>query len=169
MDVNLPLIAPPLLTFPLEGGALHTSSFDPTDFASEPAPIAYTSTALMPWPPSLPRDLALGGLPLDDILSRYAVTLDDYNRWAQMPVFRRALSDAQQELVKHGASFRALCQGIALDFLPDIDATLHSPTISFAAKMDAFKYVSKCGHLEPKEEKSSAGGNVPMVNIQINL
>ncbi len=131
-------------------------------------PLSGARDPLTPWPAKLPLELALGAEPQEAVLLRLNVSEDDFCRWALMPAFRRALAEAAKVVREEGLTFRMLCQGIAQDFLPVLDQKLHDPDVGFSAKLDAFKYVSKLGGLEPKEVKETQStGN--MVNIQINL
>lgn len=131
-------------------------------------PPAYLSRTLTPWPPGLPRELAMGGESPEAIIERCGVLESDYIKWATIPAFRRALSDAAKEVREQGASFKILCQGIALDFLPVLDQQLHNDKIPLALKIDALKKIVEWSGLAPKEEKVAAG-QANMVNIQINL
>lgn len=133
----------------------------------EPPP-AYTLRTLTPWPPGLPRELAMGGESPEEIMNRCGVSEADYIKWAAMPAFRRALSDAAKEVREQGASFKILCQGIALDFLPVLDQQLHNDRVPLALKIDALKKIVEWSGLAPREEKVQQG-SANMVNIQINL
>ena len=125
-------------------------------------------TPLTPWPAKLPFELAIGGEPLIQTLDRHNCTEDDYARWALMPAFRRALSEAMKEMNEQGLPFKRVCAEIAKDFLTVIDQKLHDPDVGFALKMDTFKHIAKLGGLEPVQAKEAVtSGN--MVNIQINL
>lgn len=133
-----------------------------------PLPEIPSTRTLTPWPPSLPRELAMGGDSPENILERCGVKETDYIRWATMPSFRKALSDAAAEVREHGASWRVLCQGIAMDFLPTLDQKLHDTTVPLALKLDALKQIVRWAGLEPKEDKA-AGTTANAINIQINL
>lgn len=144
----------------------HNSNFYDDD---EPEILpAVRASSLPPWPPNLPRELALGGESIEATLTRCGCTEADYFKWAAIPAFRREISDANKELAENGTSFKMLCRGIAKDFLPVLDQKLHDPCVPLALKADIFKYVTKVGGLEPKEEKGPSGGGTT-VAIQINL
>lgn len=123
---------------------------------------------ITPWPAKLPLELALGGAPVEEIFLRCGVENDEYLKWATMPAFRKALSDAAAQVRDQGASFRVLCHGIAMDFLPTLDAKLHDETIGLPVKVDILKKIVQWAGLEPKEEKVPPG-QANMVNIQINM
>lgn len=167
-ELDIPLTPPPQVEFsPADPSTyidLTTKFYDPfNDTPSEPA---YVSN-IIPWPPNLPLELALGGDP-EETLQRFNVTEEEYAKWATMPAFRRALSEASKQVREQGLTFKVLCQGIALDFLPTLDQKLHDPSVPFAQRHAALKDVVRWGGLEPKDEKIAATtGN--MVNIQINL
>lgn len=136
----------------------------------QPYPVTSTSRpSLTPWPSNLPRELAMGGDTAENILERCGCSEADYVAWAQLPAFRMALSDAAKEVREHGASWRLLCQGIAMDFLPVLDTKLHDPLVPLALKLDALKQIVKWAGLEPKEEKAGAATGVPQINIQFNM
>ena len=123
---------------------------------------------LTPWPARLPFEIAMGGAPIEEIFLRNNITEAEYQQWATMPSFRRALSDAGKEVLDSGASWRVLCHGIAMDFLPTLDQKLHDPTVALTTKIDVLKKIVQWAGLEPKEEKTQ-NQNQNMVNIQINL
>lgn len=131
-------------------------------------PPAYLSRTLTPWPSGLPRELAMGGESPEAIMERCGVKEEDYIKWAAMPAFRRALSDAAKEVREQGASFKILCQGIALDFLPVLDQQLHNDRVPLALKIDALKKIVEWSGLAPKEEKVQQG-MTNQVQICINL
>lgn len=124
--------------------------------------------SMTPWPSKLPLDLALGAESEEQILLRHNVSQDDYVRWAMTPAFRRALAEAAKDVREQGLSFKLLCQGIAMDFLPELDSKLHDPTVGFAAKMDAFKQITELAGLKIKEEKAPQQ-NANLVQININI
>lgn len=158
-DIDLPFAPPSPATF----------AFDDSHFTPEIDNPPAIRQPLTPWPSNLPRELALEGSSTSEVLQRCGVSDEEYTYWATLPAFRKALSDAAKEVREQGMSFKILCQGIALDFLPVIDQKLHDNTVPFDKKMDAFKYISKLASLEPKDEKNSDAGKGTMVNIQINL
>lgn len=163
-DLGLDLVPPSLSAFEPESPSSFTPFFD----NPPPEVLPALRQPLTPWPPSLPRELAMGGDTPENILERCGCCEDDYVKWAQMPTFRKALSDAAKEVREHGASWRILCQGIAQDFLPILDQKLHDEMVPLALKLDALKQIVKWAGLEPREEKADAGKGT-MVNIQINL
>lgn len=166
-DLGLDTTPAPIRALNLQPHTNALFSSEPDDAELLPATLIPRSP-LIPWPSNLPRELAMGGDSTEEILMRNGLTDEDYLRFSAMPAFRRALSDAAKEVREGGASFRVLCHGIALDFLPVLDEKLHDPTVALAQKLDAFKHVVKLAGLEPKEDKGSTGG-APQVNIQINL
>lgn len=137
--------------------------------ASHPLTPAPGRTPPVPWPANLPLELALGADPQDQILARNGVSDDDFARWALSPAFRRALAEAARDVREQGLTFKMVCQGIASDFLQELDSCMHDPSIGFATRLDAFKTVTKLAGLEPKDQKDVGNQNANLVQININL
>lgn len=136
---------------------------------SQTLPVIIPRESLTPWPIKLPLELALGAEPTADILLRMGVTDEQYLGWVCMPAFKKALAESAKDVREQGLTFKILCQGIAQDFLQELDHKLHDPEIAFSQKLDAFKHVTKLAGLEPIPQKEAANQNQNLVNIQINL
>jgi hypothetical protein len=122
-----------------------------------------------PWPPSFPLDIALGAEDEDKILLRHGVSQARYEDLKVMPVFRRALAEAQKEIADKGYSFKVKCRHMAEDFLAQLYKDFFGDRATLAQRHEVFKTTARLGELEPKDVKDGPAGGVPQVNIQINL
>lgn len=123
---------------------------------------------LNPWPINLPMEIALCEGDVESVFLARGISQEDYTKWATMPSFRKALSDAASEVRNHGISFKTTVTAMINDFLPLLDQALHDDNVGLSTKIDVLKSMVKWAGLEPKEDKVVAAPP-NQVNIQINL
>lgn len=120
------------------------------------------------WSPKLVYDLALGLDPLDDVLLRHGLSINEYNAVADNPVFRRELVVATKELQENGVPFKRKAAIQAELYLDDMDQLMRDQLTPPSVKTDIFKTMARLGELEP-EKKSESSDRGSQFNIQINL
>jgi hypothetical protein len=121
-----------------------------------------------PWDPRLVMDLTLAIDSHEEILERYGLTDAQYNRLMEVPSFRRDLAVALRDNRENGVSYAAKARVQAESYLVHVDELVNDQTVAASTRLDAVKWITKMGRLEPKEEKSSENSGV-QVNLQINF
>jgi hypothetical protein len=113
-------------------------------------------------------DLTLAIDSHEEILERYGLTDAQYNRLMEVPSFRRDLAVALRDNRENGVSYAAKARVQAESYLVHVDELVNDQTVAASTRLDAVKWITKMGRLEPKEEKSSENSGV-QVNLQINF
>lgn len=153
----------------LESGSVPSGAFDlDLPVPTTAKPLTFSRPSTQPWDPRLVLDLALGIEALEDILPRYALTLEEYGALVDSPLFRRELALAERDLRENGLPFRAKARIQAEAYLEVLDELVYDASTPSTTRLEAIRSVVKWGNLEPKEEKEE-GANAPAVNIQINF
>jgi hypothetical protein len=136
-----------------------------------PAPrskIGQQPAATNAWDPRLILDLALRVDSLDDILARYSLTRQEYDKLSDVPAFRRDLAVTIRDVRENGATFRQKAKIQAESYLDVLDELVYADDTSANVRLDAIKFAVRCADLEPKETKAEAQ-NATQVNVNINL
>lgn len=123
------------------------------------------------WPPTLCRDIAIEGdvVPLEDILSRYDMTLDDYDNLSSLPAYKLELASWRRKVLEEGDSFKLKMQSLCSIFVDELHNLGTSIAVDPKVRLDAIKTAARLAHYEPKDTSSGLLTNVPQVNIQINM
>jgi len=109
------------------------------------------NNTMTPWDTRLCFDVALGVDSLDEILARYAVSVDQFNLWAQHPLFMRTVGEFQKHIRENGLSFRAKARMQAEDLLNVAYGLVQDKNTPAATRADLIKWVAKMGELEPAQ------------------
>ena len=108
--------------------------------------------------PKFILELAAGMEDPDELARRYHLT--DAG-WASLKTddnFQKVVEAKRAELQKSGYTFRLKAALAAESLLDDIYLGAKDIDASLSAKLEAFKYLTKLGGLEPKEDKGAVQG-----------
>lgn len=146
-----------------------TEAFIPEDLlpTNHGQPPLQVPTTVNPWPPQLVVELALQLHPLEDILSRHSLAESDYQNLLTNLTFRREVATTIRELSENGQSFKLKARMQAEAYLEVVDDIVNDLSIAASTRMDAIKYMTKCGDLEPRDTKDI--GNATQVNVNISF
>jgi hypothetical protein len=112
-------------------------------------------------------ELAAGLEDPDHIAQKYHYTPEAWEALKQDESFKKVVDAKRIELQKTGYTFRLKAALAAEDLLDEVYIGAKSVDASLSAKLEAFKYLTKIGNLEPKEDKQVAAG--PAFSIKIDL
>ena len=118
-------------------------------------------------PPRMVLEIAYGLEAPIDIAQRYGFNEVQFGVLCQHDPFRKAVDAKRAELKAGGYSFRMKAALAAEDLLQEVAVLAISKHTDFGEKMDALKFLTKVGDLEPKESKTVAQGSG--FSITINL
>ena len=119
-------------------------------------------------PPEMVVSMAQGMVDPDEIAEKHGFTGE---RWEKLKVwkpFLDAVASHKAELEKTGYSFRIKAQWKAEDLADDYYLKAKAPDATFAQVQQAVQFFTRVAGLEPKEEKSSTGGEGFSVTINMN-
>jgi hypothetical protein len=117
--------------------------------------------------PKFVLELAAGLEDPDKIATRYAYQPDAWQSLKNDEHFRKVVEAKRTELQKSGYTFRLKAALAAEDLLDDVYIGAKSIDASLASKLEAFKYLTKLGGLEPKEDKQVQQGPAFTINIDL--
>jgi len=121
------------------------------------------------WPATLALDVALGILPIPDVLDKHGLSYDEWEHISELPAFRAELVAVGKEIQEKGVSFKKKCAFAAESYLMDMDGLMHDNTVAPGVKVDIFKTLATYGELAPIKGGGEGGGNGPQFAIQINI
>lgn len=128
------------------------------------------------WPPTLPLELAMGDAPPKDICVSYGIDQTEWRRLIVDENFRRAVSEAVDELSKEGARFKVKLRAQAEGYLPQMWKMAHSdpekvpPRVAADIMMFAVRAAGLDASIEQKAKASgSAGGQNNNLSITLVL
>jgi len=120
------------------------------------------------WSPKLVGDLALGVEPIESILENHDLTKEQLDALYTVPSFRHEVALLAREYRENGVTFGSKCAAQAEMYLEDIHYVMHSPDTPASTRLEIFKYLTKLGKLEPKDDSNDNNGGA-QVNVQIVL
>ena len=119
-----------------------------------------------PWPPQLIIELALRIDPLEDILARNDMGQEQYDRFLEVPTFRREVAAMMKELSDNGQTFQRKARTQAEVHLETLDTIINNMEVAASTRLDGIKQLVKWGDLEPRDKKDDAStGTAIQVNI----
>jgi hypothetical protein len=124
-------------------------------------------TPILSIDPKFVFELAAGLEEPDHIAQRYHYITEAWESLKNDQNFMRVVESKRTELQKTGYTFRLKAALAAEDLLDEVYIGAKSVDASLSAKLEAFKYLTKIGNLEPKEDKQVATG--PAFSIKIDL
>ena len=124
-------------------------------------------TPILSIDPKFIFELAAGLEEPDHIATRYHYTAEAWESLKNDQNFMKVVESKRAELQKTGYTFRLKAALAAEDLLDEVYIGAKSIDASLSAKLEAFKYLTKIGNLEPKEDKQVATG--PAFSIKIDL
>lgn len=119
------------------------------------------------WDPRLILDLALAIEPLEEILPRYELSIDEFDLLAKTPVFRKELALMIREVREEGLSFSRKAQFQAESYLEVLDSMVYSELTPANIRLEAIRSTVKWGNLEKSDKEDGIAGGT--INVQINF
>lgn len=118
-------------------------------------------------PARMVLEIAYGRENPADIAARYGYGEDEFASLCTHPPFRKQVEAKVAELKASGYSFRMKAALAAEDLLEEVYKLAMHKTTGFDEKLDALKFVTKMGDLEPKQNIQAVAGTG--FSITINL
>lgn len=112
-------------------------------------------------------ELALGSEPVESILTRYGVSLEEYERFLGNAAFQAQLQKFRTDIHEKGLGFREKARAMAEDLLVTAYSMIKDPNIPATVKADLIKWTAKVADLEPKPEKNPEASWLPAVYASI--
>lgn len=128
--------------------------------------------ARLGWPPTLPLEVAMHEIPINELFESYGLDRDDFERLSGNPGFLAQVKHYHEELQKDGMSFKvkAKLQSEALlkkswDMIHDVSG-LVPPNV----KADLLKFTIRAAGLDGSKDQVAGGGQIgTALQININL
>ena len=117
--------------------------------------------------PQLVLELAMGIESPEAIVERHNLNWDVWLRLRDDPAFQSQVEAKKAELKREGYTFRAKCAMAAEDLIGDVYVHAKRPDVGLGGKLEAAKFFSKMGGLEPKEDKTLGIGAGFMLSIDM--
>lgn len=124
--------------------------------------------SINPWPPQFIVELALRIDSTEVILDRHNLTEEQYNRFMEIPSFRREVAAMMKELSDNGQTFRVKARTQAEVHLETLDSIVNDLSVAASTRLDGIKQLVKWGDLEPSNNAQEQNTG-QTVNIQINF
>jgi len=118
--------------------------------------------------PKFILELAAGMEDPDELARRYHLTDTGWANLKEDNNFQKVVEAKRTELQKSGYTFRLKAALAAESLLDDIYLGAKDMDASLSAKLEAFKYLTKLGGLEPKEDKGAAQGTGFTIRIDLS-
>ena len=118
--------------------------------------------------PKFVFELAAGMEEPDSIASRYRYTPEGWATLKDDENFKKIVEAKRSELQKSGYTFRLKAALAAESLLDDVYLGAKDMDASLSAKLEAFKYLTKIGGLEPKEDKAQQQGSGFTIRIDLS-
>ena len=111
--------------------------------------------AMPHYPRGLVLDLCLKTAPVEDLLQAYKISVADFKRLVEHPVFRAEIREMREKLREEGFSFRVKAQAQAEAYLHEAWNIIHNPETPANVRADLIKATVKWANLEPKADAST--------------
>lgn len=122
-----------------------------------------------PWDPRLILDLAIGVDQIHDILPRYNLTEEEFNKLSEVPHFRQELALAMRDTRENGITFARKAKVQAESYLEVLDNLVYSDFTPANVRLEAIRSTVLWGGLVPKDDKNGNSTNANQINISINF
>lgn len=137
------------------------------DIPDEPLEYQWAPKAMMQIPSEMVVAMAQGLETEQEIAQRFGFTGESLAKLLAYPPFKTAVAQKKLELEKSGWVFRQKAAMQAEMLLDQVFVSAMNNDVGLMQKLEALKYLTKVGNLEPKEEKQANAG--PGFSISINL
>lgn len=118
-----------------------------------------------PWDNRMLFEIALGIDGTEEILKRYEVPLETYEKWAKLPAFNQRVEEYRLEARDKGLSFKQKAKVQAEDHLNTAYSLIHHPDCPFHVKADLIKWTAKMAELEPTTAQIAQNmANTPLLD-----
>ena len=131
--------------------------------------LAKTPYQVNAWEPRLIIDLALEIDPLEEILVRYNLSMEEYNALSSVPSFRRELANTIREVRENGISFTKKAAVQAESYLEVLDTIVNDALTPPSVRLEAIRSTVEWGKLNPKEPKGDNATNATQINVNISF
>lgn len=122
--------------------------------------------ALPHYPRGLVLDLCLKTAPVAELLEAYKISVEDFKKLVEHPVFRQDIRDMKEKLRDEGFSFKVKAQAQAEAYLHEAWRLVHDPDTPANVRSDLIKWTTKVAGLEPKQDaQTNVAVNVDMRQI----
>lgn len=132
------------------------------------------------FPPTLPMEVAMKAVPIDQIIESYRLTPGQWADLEETPLFRAALAEAEKVIKSDGGAFRLIAKSMSQDFLRRMYDLAHAEsgtgaegTVPPAVQSDIMKFVIRAAGLDASIDQKGAalakGAQIAPLQININL
>lgn len=154
-------------------GVYEVTDLPPSEFGFDiegnDLPAVSTKHPTNQWDPRLVLDLAIGVDGLQEILTRYGLSTDEFDVLSRTPVFRRELALAIKDAHENGLPFAHKARVQAESYLEVLDQLVYSEAVPASTRLEAIRSTVKWGRLEPDTKGDNAQTNAQQINININF
>lgn len=125
--------------------------------------------SIPPYPRGLILDLLLKTAPVADLLVAYKLSVDEFQRLTQHPVFRQDMRDMRDRMREEGFSFRVKAGAQAEAYLTQAWNMVHDPETPASVRADLLKFTIKLAGFEPKPQTAAqdAANAIPQMAEQL--
>jgi len=141
---------------------------EPNQFESNLLPTTQTKTLSNKWDPRLILDLAVGVDGLQEILDRYGLSMDAYERLAKSKEFMRELSTTVRDIKENGVSFYQKAKIQAESYLDVLDELVYDKRTPASVRLETIRSTVLWAKLVPKDNKEEAA-NATQINVNISF
>jgi len=133
----------------------------------------YPTKAMVPmrtdWPQQLPMEVALDIYPIEEILERAGMTMEEYATLCTSKAFQMALADAREAAMSPDTRFQAKSAAIAEDLLPDLYNAVKGEDTSPQQKLAIMSKLVEWSGLRAREPAPTAGNLPGSGGVVINI
>lgn len=112
-------------------------------------------------------ELALASEPVEGLLQRYNVSIEQYENYLQNVAFQAQLQKFRADIHERGLGFREKARALSEDMLVTAYRMVKDENVPATVKADLIKWVAKVADLEPKQDKNPESQFLPNVLISI--
>lgn len=123
-------------------------------------------TKAIPFDPSLPFEIALGFMPVDEVFRKHKVSEEQQVELLKSTAFVSAVQQYVDEFQSTGLTFRLKASVQASQLLDTLWEMVHDEEVSSTTRLEAIRSVVKWAGLEPSNTKPS---DTPAFSLVINL
>lgn len=127
---------------------------------------SYKPASTNQWDPRLMMDLALGLEDLQEVLARYQLTEQEYNRLCTIPSFKQELLLTIRDVQADGVTFQRKAKIQAEAYLDILDDLVYDEDMVGSTRLSAIQSIVKWAGLEPKETKED---NTVATQVNVNI
>lgn len=119
--------------------------------------------------PKFAFEVALQYEPLNIVMQRYDVTMEDLKKLRKHQPFIVAVRNHQKDIKENGLTFKLKSKMLAEELLEDSFLLAKDSNIPPAVRTKNIENIVRWGELEPAKKTGEGSDTGPQFNIQINL